>query len=184
LASFHLYTCANADAQMARAAAANTAETSRRGMTISGCAAFALGRVLDSTTRGPEQAGCVTPMDYTCRQARLPASAHDRSDATATAFLAPPPRHLPAAQPVHHRRDVRWLLRDRGRDRGALHRRRDRGIHRGAAGRHGRAHRAPDEDAERIRGAIRLAFGPGQLRPCAGARAVYVVAAVPALLRR
>ncbi|CAA9354834.1 MAG: CDP-diacylglycerol--serine O-phosphatidyltransferase, partial [uncultured Lysobacter sp.] len=75
------------------------------------------------------------------------------------------PGHLSAAEPVHHRRPVRGLLRDhRGHPRAfrsCLH----RDFHRGRARRAGRARCAADEHAERVRRAVRLARRPDQLRP-------------------
>ena len=87
-------------------------------------------------------------------------------------------RHLPAAQPVHHRRPVRGVLRDhRGRPgqvRGGLH----RDLHRRDPRRHRRPRRPHDQHADRVRRAVRLARRPGQLRHGAGAGDVPLGAVV------
>ena len=81
----------------------------------------------------------------------------------------PPARHLPAAQPVHHRRAVRRLLRHRAGDEPALRAGGGRDLRRHGAGRPRRPRRAPDPDAERVRRRVRQPLRHGVLRRRAGA---------------
>ena len=81
---------------------------------------------------------------------------------------AAPPRHLPAAQLVHHRGAVLRLLRHRAGDERPLRGRRDRHLRRHGARRHGRARGALDQHAERVRRAVRQHRRHGGVRRRAG----------------
>src|SRR5690606_35491035 len=99
------------------------------------------------------------------KSVHLPDGAEPRPQSPAAAC----PRHLPAAEPAHHRRAVRRLLRHHRRLAGALRGRLRRHLRGRDPGRRRRPGGAPDQYPERVRRAVRLAGRPGQLRHGAGA---------------